>query len=86
MEEKLLELIKTAIEYEKVSTNNYIEIYYVGKDTIEIHIRNKHNFEFISSTEINLKNNIFIINDVISKIRKMIEEEEKQWIMKFLQK
>ena len=77
MEEKLLELIKTAIEYEKVSENNYIEIYYVGKDTVEIHVRNKHNFEFISSTEIDLKNELFNINDVISKIKKMIEEEEK---------
>lgn len=77
MEEKILELIKLAKKYEKKSKKNYIEIGYVGNETIEIHIRDKESFDFISSAEINLQNSMFQIDDVILKIKNLIKEEEE---------
>ena len=76
MEEKLLKLIKVAIDYEKKSKKNYVEICYLGQNTIEVNIRSKENFEYIKTTEIKLDENIFTIDDVIAKIEKLKEEEE----------
>lgn len=76
MEKNLLKLIKVAIDYEKTSKKNYIEICYLGQNTIEINIRKKKTFDYIQTTEIKLNKNIFTIDDVIAKIEKLKEEEK----------
>ena len=73
MEEKLSELIKTAIEVEQISKKKYVEIHFVCKNRLEVEIRDKHTFECIQTTEINLKKDIFNIEDIIAKLK---EEEE----------
>lgn len=75
MEEKLLELIKTAIECEKVSKKYYVEIHYIGDNTIEVDIRRKSDFTYINTTKINLDESIFTIDDIVQKLEKLIKEE-----------
>lgn len=76
MEEKLLKLIKTAIECEKVSEKYFIEVLYTWGNRIEVNMRDKNTFDFIKRTEICLNEDIFTIDDVIEKIKKLIEEEQ----------
>jgi len=75
MEEKLLELIKTAMECEKVSNKIYAEIHYLWGNEIEIDIRSKQNFSYIYTSKIDLVKDIFTIDDVIKKIKKLTKEE-----------
>ena len=76
MEEKLLKLIKTAMECEKVSEKYFIEVLYTWGNRIEVNMRDKNTFDFIKRTEICLNEDIFTIDDVIEKIKKLIEEEQ----------
>lgn len=76
MEEKLLELIKTAIEVEQISEKKYVEVHLLRKNRLEVDIRDKNTFEYIQTTEIDLKEDIFSIEDIIAKLNKLKEEEE----------
>lgn len=77
MEEKLLKLIKTAMECEKVSKKYYIEVLYTWENRLEVHIRDKETFEYIKSAEICLNEDIFTIDDITKKIEELIEEEQQ---------
>lgn len=81
MEEKLVELIKTARECGKISKKYYVEVHYLGEDqikedTIRVDVRSKKNYIFINTMQITFDEGIFTIDEIIEKLKKIIKEEK----------
>lgn len=81
MEEKLLELIKTARECGKVSKKYYVEVHYLGEDgikedTIRVEVRSKKNYIFVNTMQITFNEGIFTIDDIIQKLEKVMREDK----------
>ncbi len=77
MEEKLNELLKEVIEYDKMSKENNTKFTYDNRQ-ITVTIVNKSNYKVLSLETISLEeNNIEIINDLIEKIKRIRLREVK---------